>query len=368
MSRSFFKTVLALLPLVVMAVPGCSSLNLSEGLKWPESKDKPRIPHRIVDVWTDDILHQSGQPSTRGFGGRFMFYSRESDTPVKVDGALTVYLFDDRCEDPLREEPIHKFVFPAETLEKHYSESELGHSYSFWLPVDEVGGVERKLTVIARFEPKAGGKLMAKPSTHVLPGRAVDNRPTSPLVQRFEAKRYEKKANGEVRQVAYIESVPGDLPTEPPQQKGITTTTINLPPDFTRQIANTPSHSAFGVTIAAPAGNPTPLGAGSFNGMPPAPAATGWTTQPAQMPGAVRESMNPQPADLRPVHSQLSRFPARREALGRPVASRARTQPLHATWPSALPSTPRSGWSNESSATTTNAASQPSRWPEQEPW
>lgn len=356
MSRLTFTVSLSVLPLLAMALSGCSSLNLSKGLKWPGGSDKPQIPDQIVDVWTDDVLHQSGQPSKRGFGGRLMFYNRDSELPVKVDGALTVYLFDDQCEDPVRAEPVHKFIFPAETLEKHYSKSELGHSYSFWLPVEDVGGVEKKLTLIARFDPKAGGKVMTKPSAQFLPGLPADDT-KSPLVKRFEARQFQKKANGEVRQVAYIESTPPDPAVQPLPQPGITTTTINLPPDFTRQVAAHPSPSAFGTNLAAPAASPAAVDARSFSSGPACSSlpATGQPAAPGLLPEGAAASVNPQPAAPPTVRSQLARFPARREALGRPIASHARTQPLRATWPSALPLTPRSAWSHESSPMPTDA-------------
>lgn len=343
---------LSLLPLLALVASGCSSFDLSEGLKWPDSDGKPQIPSRVVDVWTDDILHQSGQPSKRGFGGRLMFYNHEDEKPIKVEGTLTVYLFDDRCEDPLREDPIHKYIFPAETLEKHHSQSELGHSYSFWLPVDNVGGVEKKLTIIARFEPKIGGKVMANPSTHVLPGRPADDQPISPLVQRFEARQYKKKPNGEIQQVAYIEPVDGIPGSDPTQTDGITTTTINLPPGFTRQILNAPAQSAFGAPMALPGVSPA-------ESMPA--NQTPFSPGPMDAPSAA----SPSPATLPPVDSPLSRFPVRRAALGRPVASHARTQPLHARWPSALPSTPRAAPSYEAPTTTTNAPTPSSQWPAQ---
>lgn len=357
---------LSLLPLFALVITGCSSLDLPEGPKWPGLEEKPQIPDEIVDVWTDDILHQSGQTSKRGFGGRLMFYNRETDLPIKVEGTLTVYLFDDRGEDPLREKPIHKFVFPAETLDKHYSKSDLGHSYSFWLPVDEVGGVEKKLTIIARFEPTSGGKVLAKPSTHVLPGAPADNQPVSPLVQRFEASKFVKKADGNVQQVAHIEIAPGDENAEP-QDQGITTTTINLPPGFTRQISNAPSLSAFGAPVALPqVTTPTvPNPAAVIPGSGTLPSLQ--TTLPGQSPAGNQVAISTS-SSTPSTRSQLSRFPVRREALGRPVASRVRTQPFRATWPSALPSTPRAAPVNESSATPTNAQSSPSPWPEQEQW
>ncbi|MHB8897261.1 MAG: hypothetical protein ACYC6Y_00790 [Thermoguttaceae bacterium] len=349
MPRTFIRTVLALLPLVALAVSGCSSLNLSENIKWPLSSDKPQIADRVVDVWTDDVLHQTGQVSKRGFGGRLMFYNRQSESPIKVEGSLTVYLFDDHCEDPLREEPLHKFVFPADTLEKHYSKSELGHSYSFWLPVDDVGGVERRLTMIARFQPKVGGRIMGQPSTHVLPGRPADEN-ASPLVQRFQARQYEKKADGQIQQVAYVESVSGVPPAPAPQQAALNTTTINLTPDFTRQIGGTPA---------------TPAPALAY---PPGIPPTGQVGPSALVPPAALPQAGPGSVASQPVDSRLSRFPVRREAIGRPIASHARTQPLRATWPSALPSTPRWGGSSESSPTATAVPPQGPQGPEQESW
>jgi hypothetical protein len=367
MSGFTFRTPFLLLPLFALVLSGCSSLDLSEGMKWPDSEDKPQVPDEIVDVWTNDVLHQSGQPSKRGFGGRLMFHNQDSETPIKVEGSLTVYLFDDRGEDPMREEPIHKFIFPAEVFEKHHSKSKLGHSYSFWLPVDDVGGFERKLTVITRFEPKLGGKILSTPSTHVLPGRPVDDQPTSPLVQRFEARGYKKKANGEIQQVAHIEPISGEPYMEQPQQDGITTTTINLPPAFARQISNAPPQSAFGVPIAppaAPATSSAPFSSGPAN----APSAAQVPAiQPAQASTGAQPA-NSTLASRPPTRFQLSRFPARREALGRPVASRVRTQPFRATWPSALPSTPRSAPSYESPTTSTGAGPAPPPWSEQEEW
>ena len=364
MPKSLFQ--LSFLPVLAFVISGCSSLDLPEGPKWPGMEEKPQIPNEIVDVWADDILHRSGETSKRGFGGRLMFYNRESEVPIKVEGGLTVYLFDDRGEDPMREAPLHKFIFPPETLEKHHSKSELGHSYSFWLPVDEVGGVEKKLTIIARFDSAVGGKVLGTPSTHVLPGVPVEDQPVRPLVQQFEASKFVKEASGDVRQVAHVELVPEDNQSEP-QQAGITTATINLPPAFTRQITNTSPQATFGTPAKLPpVAAPTVSNSAVVNpGSATVPFAQ--TTLPGQTSAANQTAASTSPSTPS-ARFQLSRFPVRREALGRPVASRVRTQPFRATWPSALPSTPRAAPLSGSSATPTDAASSPSPWPEQEQW
>ena len=360
MSKPPYAPLLALLPILAWLMAGCSSLDLPDAPKWPGSEDKVQIPSRMADVWTDDVLHQAGQPSKRGFGGRFMFYNKESEEPIKVDGRLTVYLFNDRCEDPLKEKPIHKFVFPSETFQKHYSESDLGHSYSFWLPVDEVGGVQKQLTIIARFDPKVGAKVLSKPSTCVLPGRPADENSTSPLVQRFQTQQYKKDADGTVRQVAYVEGVRGDPAVEQAAPGGLTTATINLSPDFTRQISDSPSGYA-------PGNQPAMPGSALVPGLTPASTATP-ASVPVQTPAAPAPSLNSQGALQLPVDSPLSKFQARREALNQRAASRAQMQPSRGAWPSARPSTPQGAWASESLTTATTAQTLPTQWSEEESW
>jgi hypothetical protein len=87
-----------------------------------------------------------------------------------VEGSLVVYAYDDTGAGPMQTPPTRKFVFPAEQLNEHYSESMLGHSYSFWLPWDKVGGEPRHISLIARFEPLKGPPIKSEITRHILPG------------------------------------------------------------------------------------------------------------------------------------------------------------------------------------------------------
>ncbi|NUQ63771.1 MAG: hypothetical protein HUU20_14945, partial [Pirellulales bacterium] len=162
--------------LIVVALGGCTQLDLSKGLALPKSKPKPKMPERMVDAWTDTVLHQNGQRGVRGFGGRVMFYAKGSDEPVAVDGTFTVYAFDDSRtkpdpeSDPEHQSPDKKYVFHRDQLSEHYSKSELGHSYSFWIPWDEVGGEEKRITLVSRFIDATGPVVMSKPCHQTLPG------------------------------------------------------------------------------------------------------------------------------------------------------------------------------------------------------
>jgi len=140
-----------LLGLIVGSISGCCEWSCKKP-QWLYGKDEPRTPVKVVAMWKDTILYRADQPQpVRGFGGRLMFYGEKSEKPVKVEGTLTVYAFDEthsKKEDP---RPTRKYVFTAEQFALHYSKSDIGHSYSVWLPWDaeEARGTGRRRTMPA---------------------------------------------------------------------------------------------------------------------------------------------------------------------------------------------------------------------------
>jgi hypothetical protein len=133
-------TVFAILAMTVLAT-GCKSWKTPKMFSldntWPfRDKDEPRegVPVRIVGMWTDTVYTQAGQKPQRGFGGRLLFYETDNKDPIIVDGQLVVYAFNETDRDPTDNKPTRRYVFPAEQIPLHMSKSELGTSYSFWLP------------------------------------------------------------------------------------------------------------------------------------------------------------------------------------------------------------------------------------------
>lgn len=133
-------------------------------------KTKSEIPDRILPIWTDTVLHQPNQKGVRGFGGRVYFYKEGKDSPVPVDGNVTVYVFDGDFDSVDSTKPLKKYIITADQLEKLSSKSTLGVSYSLWIPWDEVGGASRKLNLIARFDGMQGGTVISSSSAKLLPG------------------------------------------------------------------------------------------------------------------------------------------------------------------------------------------------------
>ncbi len=152
-----------------------------EGWPWPfNSEEKPGKPDKIIALWSDTVLTQTGRPPIRGFGGRLMFYEGKKEEPIKVEGTLVVYAFDETDRDANNTRPDRKYVFTPQQLPLHYSKSKIGHSYSVWLPWDEVGGLQKEITLIVRFQPKEGAVAISDPCRQLLPGRIDPARAAMP--------------------------------------------------------------------------------------------------------------------------------------------------------------------------------------------
>ena len=81
-----------------------------------------------------------------------------------------VYGFDETDRDPKNVIPDKKFVFSAEQFKAQYEKTELGPSYSIWLPWDDVGGIEKQISLIARFTSEKGEMVTSDQSKMLLPG------------------------------------------------------------------------------------------------------------------------------------------------------------------------------------------------------
>ena len=147
--------------------------------KEPEPVEKPE---RMVATWVDTTLSTVGKKPQRGFGGKLMFFEKGSENPVRVEGNLVVYAFDETDRADHETHPTRKYIFPTEEFVRHVSDSSLGPAYSFWLPWDEVGGQQRNISLIAKFEPKDGPVVLGEQTRHLLPGLTIDPNANKPLL------------------------------------------------------------------------------------------------------------------------------------------------------------------------------------------
>jgi len=302
---------------------------------WPFKKEeKPGKPDKIVALWSDTVLTQTGQPPLRGFGGRLMFYEGKQEDPVKVEGTLVVYAFEETDRDANNSRPDRKYVFTPQQLPSHYSKSKIGHSYSVWLPWDEVGGFQKEITLIVRFQPKEGTAAIGEPARQLLPGRIPPPKPaaaTNPIDALSAAR---NQANEGVQPASYqaSETDGAGLLTAEWQRRRMSTTTIPVP-----------SGSAIRAMISVPQ-PPPQAGAQNQPGQ-----ASRMSPPPANYPprNYSPQGYVPSPSPAPGPQFRSGYQPGRQWALGGPLAplkgDRAPWPPPPAGSPSGLASQPGQG-------------------------
>lgn len=215
--------------LILIPLAGCSTFagNWKKHLPWsPEARLKDseyQTPKRMVAIWTPDILTQPGKPPTRGFGGRFYFYNEKSQA-IPVEGQLVVFAYDDSQPKHPDGNPDRKYAFTPEQFKTHFSTSDLGASYSVWIPWDPVGGEQKNISLVPIFTATSGQIVMGQQALNVLPGR--ERAAESPSGELTEVSQV-RPASG-VQPVAHLEAPQPVGPASTPAPR-MRTSTITVP-------------------------------------------------------------------------------------------------------------------------------------------
>jgi hypothetical protein len=166
---------------VLSLLAGCAQLDTSQVWPWSTAKAEKPQTGRMTVAWTHATETEAGR-EMRGFRGRIFFYPKEkqagkadpakdSDSPMKVEGGLTVYAFNMTADGKLSPIAPRKFFFDSEKLKKQCVDSKQGPSYEVWLPWDTVGGPPRQLSLWTRFDGiNQGAVVMSDHSPQLLPG------------------------------------------------------------------------------------------------------------------------------------------------------------------------------------------------------
>lgn len=252
--------ILTLSILLALPLCGCKTMEFS-GPNWIDQEERPRLlaplnfggkekavpigtPQKMAVIWKDSVIHQPGAPSTRGFGGRVYFYDAENQA-IKVEGEMVVYGFDTEAE---KSEADKKFVFESKDLDGHYGKTDLGHSYSFWVPWDKSGSERMAVTLIPIFKNSDGNIVKGGQTVNVLPG---------PAPEMANAKKRSGKGRTYIGQEAEmgdaaIQLTSGEVSpdegnnvyqngiAQEERSSGMRTTTINLPRSVEKRIASIP--------------------------------------------------------------------------------------------------------------------------------
>lgn len=279
---SFVVRILPVVAAIAAALPGCaSSFDLRKSMPWGNSDDKVHEPLKVSVFWSDEIENRADMDrGIRGFGGRLYFYGKDPDKAIKVKGDLVIYAFDETNRDPKNMVPDKKYVFPAKVLEKLYSKSQMGHSYSVWLPWDAVGGPQHEITLTARFTSEKNLMVASEPSKQLLPGDGQMPTPSLVSTSANSAPNFVQQASYQAAQSqgAAVGVVPAQAVAELPsvkaasQSPSATAGQIAVPPG---SIATTTIPVPYGILSRSSSASP-------HTGLPGPP--------PYQPPGAIAPS------------------------------------------------------------------------------
>ncbi len=170
----------------------------------------------MATIWRADRMAEPGQREMRGFGARIYFYNEKSQA-IPVDGDVVVhgYVTTPTSRKSTNDQPDKKFNYTSEQLAAQYSPSDLGASYSIWVPWDE-DGFREEVTLIATFKSKKGGVVQASPTKIFLPGKSpLPDEVMPPVTQQVTYKKPAKQTY--------------DLGPEPEKLPSTRITTIELP-------------------------------------------------------------------------------------------------------------------------------------------
>lgn len=360
------KLRLALLWVVAGMAPGCTMFDAPLASLGFLDEDAPRMPTKVIPVWTETVLHQAGQQNIRGCGGRIVFYGRDNERPIRVDGSIVVYAWDDTDETKSRSTPDRKYVFTAEMLQKHYSQSRVGHSYSLWIPWDEVGNPHRKVTLITRFIGARGGEVTSSPAKVIIPGpiaqpaneayesdlakRDAGHQPSDLMLATHES---ESSQDGLLQLIHQSQTSEAELPAETSKpQLDLRelelqdTSTIDLSPGFVER--NLSRLNYLDLDALEPGGTvelQTSHGLSRDSQSENLPAADrGPESKSGGSDSSASEAEAPElqePAERLQSRYERSRFPARTASSARPGGDPIRREPIRAAWLNGLSPTPR---------------------------
>ena len=124
-------------------------------------------PVKMMAVWKDSVRTTPGQQAMRGFGGCIFLYDA-NNKPIRAQGELVVYGFDDSVTDREGSKADQKIVIQNHRFQKSYSKSGLGDSYSVWIDWDPVGSPDKSVTLIPFFRMPDGEIVRAGQAIYTL--------------------------------------------------------------------------------------------------------------------------------------------------------------------------------------------------------
>jgi len=189
---------------MLLAASGCATLQLPYD-KVPEASKKNPVV-QVTCLWEPSEGRGPDGAPCRGFAGQILFLGNKAGMPVKVDGAVMVYLFDDQGTPDEQAAPIHQYHFDAVAWSQHLRVGSMGPTYHVFIPYTRKGVYQANCSLRLKLTPENGGSVIYSDSAEVpLRGR---KRPTIPAAETIS--HYGQRPEGESRDGPRTTTIPLD--------------------------------------------------------------------------------------------------------------------------------------------------------------
>jgi len=208
-----------------------------------QTEEQPEFakPDKMLAIWKDSVRTEPGKPSMRGFGGRIFLYDKNG-APIRSQGDLVIYGFDDSVKEREGSKADQKIVFRNDKFQTRYSESALGPSYSVWVDWDKVGGPDKSVTLVPFFRTPEGKIVKAGQAIYTLHTPKGDGE-----VYKEKLVSHQEGSKGPGNSVAHADYLQSDGEKNMvvqasgvqklPQSKGsVRTTTITVPKETQKRL------------------------------------------------------------------------------------------------------------------------------------
>lgn len=154
---------------IVCGFAGCATFHNPFEKKMPRATAAdPAV--QMLCLWQQaEGRDPEGYPC-KGFSGQILFLSNKAATPVQIDGAVRIYLFDDQGTEEDQTKPIRQFDFDAGSWAIHLTETSLGPTYSVFIPYVRRGVKDANCALRVRLKPKQGPTIFSDLSSMPLNG------------------------------------------------------------------------------------------------------------------------------------------------------------------------------------------------------
>ena len=124
----------------MLLLTGCTTFDLDLADFGRSSTEDTAQVAEIVCLWeAAEGIGLDGLP-TRGFAGQVLFFPRGQPEPIRIDGDIMIYVFDDHGTEAEQARPLHQFEFPAVAWNSFLYKTNLGPAYQLFIPYTRKGG------------------------------------------------------------------------------------------------------------------------------------------------------------------------------------------------------------------------------------